>query len=230
MMRTRGQEGAKRALDLVVAVAALLLLAPVLAAIALWVWRDRSGSIVYAEARVGRGGRPFPVYKFRTLRAGSPVEPAVAVAGDRRVTGPGALLRRWRLDELPQLACLLAGSMSLVGPRPQTADNLAALDAQSRDRMLAVRPGLISRAALLHLGEDEVLAGFRDPVRCYRTILLPAKVGLELADLDTWSLAQDLRVLVQTAVQVFTPGARRRSEQRVRDLLLHGGAVPVATS
>jgi lipopolysaccharide/colanic/teichoic acid biosynthesis glycosyltransferase len=223
------QQLAQRALDLVVAVLALLFLLPLLVVIALWVWCDRSGSILYAEMRVGRGGRPFPVYKFRTLRAGSAVEPAVAVAGDPRITGPGAMLRRWRLDELPQLVCLLAGTMSLVGPRPQTAAHLGALDVSSRERMLAVRPGMTSRAALLHLGEDDVLAGFRDPVHCYRTILLPAKVRMELQDLATWSLWQDLCVLLQTVRQLFAPGARRRSRRRVQELLERAGALPVVT-
>lgn len=222
------QRSIARMLDVVVASALLLWFLPVLLAIALWVWCDRSGSVLYAETRVGRGGRPFVVYKFRTLRVGSPVEPAVAVPGDPRITGPGAWLRRWRLDELPQLVCVLVGTMGLVGPRPQTAANLEAIDAASRERMLAVRPGLTSRAALLHLGEDDVLAGFRDPVSCYRRILLPAKVELELEDLARWSLGHDLRVLLRTMVQAFTPGARRRSRQRVRELLLRRGAVPTS--
>jgi lipopolysaccharide/colanic/teichoic acid biosynthesis glycosyltransferase len=223
------QRFGKRLLDVVVASALLLFVLPVLLAIALRVWCDGSGSIVYSEPRVGRGGRPFAVYKFRTLRAGSAAEPAVAVAGDARITRPGAWLRRWRLDELPQIVCVLVGTMSLVGPRPQTAGHLAALDAASRERMLAVRPGLTSRAALRYLGEDDVLARFRDPTGCYRTILLPAKVRIELEDLAHWSLWQDLRVLLRTMVQVFSPGARQRSRQRVQELLLRAGAVP-ATS
>ncbi len=216
---------AKRTLDVVVAALLLLLVSPLLLAVALWVACDRSGSVLYAEARVGRSGRAFRVYKFRTLRAGSPVAPAVAVAGDPRITRPGGLLRRWRLDELPQIGCVLAGSMSLVGPRPQTAANLADLDAALRDRMLTVRPGLTSRASLAHLGEDDVLAQFRDPTGCYRTILLPAKVQMEVQDLDTWSLRQDVRVLWQTALQVLAPGAHRRSRQRVLDLLTRAGAL-----
>jgi lipopolysaccharide/colanic/teichoic acid biosynthesis glycosyltransferase len=159
------------------------------------------------------------VHKFRTLRAGSPVEPAVAVSGDERITRPGRWLRRFRLDELPQLGDVLVGTMSLVGPRPQTAANLAALDPATRERLLSVRPGMTSDTALAYLGEDEVLAECADPVHCYRTILMPAKARRELDDLDRWSLRRDLLVLLRTAIHVLSPRARQRSRARVRALL-----------
>lgn len=209
----------KRTIDVVLAGVAMLLLLPVMMAIAGWIAIDRSGSVLYAETRIGRGGRPFCIHKFRTLRAGSPVEPTVAVRGDARITRPGRWLRLWRLDELPQLADVVFGTMSLVGPRPQTQANLAALDARSRKRLLSVRPGLTSRASLLHLGEDEVLAEFADPEHCYRTILVPTKTRIELEDLDRRSLCGDALVLLQTMLLVFSPPARRRSQARVRELL-----------
>lgn len=198
---------------------ALLLLLPFMLAIALWVWCDRSGSVLYTETRVGRGGRPFSIHKFRTLRAGSAVEPSVVVPGDPRVTRPGRRLRRWRLDELPQLVDVLTGAMSLVGPRPQTSANMQALDERSRQRLLAVRPGLTSPATLAHLGEDEVLADVDDAATCYRTVLVPAKARLDLAYLDRWTLWRDLGVLLQTLLRLFSGAARRRSCAHVRALL-----------
>lgn len=216
----------RRLFDVVLAGAALVVLLPVLVAIAVRLACDGSGSVLYAETRLGRGGRPFRLHKFRTLRAGSPVEPAVAVPADPRVTGPGRWLRRWRLDELPQLWNIVCGTMSLVGPRPQTAANLALLDAATRLRLLAVRPGLSSNASLAHLGEDDVLAEFHDPVWCYRTILVPAKARLDLEDLEHGSLWGYCVVLVKTVAQVFSSRARRRSKDMVRGLLLGCGAVP----
>ncbi|HEX5053728.1 MAG TPA: sugar transferase [Planctomycetota bacterium] len=210
---------ARRTIDVVLAGAALVLLLPVLLSIAAWLAIDGAGPVLYAETRLGRGARPFRVHKFRTLRAGSAVAPEVAVPSDVRITRPGRWLRRWRLDELPQLGDVLRGAMSLVGPRPQTEGNLSALDAPVRERLLSVRPGLTSRASLAHLGEDDVLAEVADPVHCYRTVLVPAKARLELEDLERRSLARDLLVLLQTIAQVPSPRARARSRQRVRALL-----------
>jgi lipopolysaccharide/colanic/teichoic acid biosynthesis glycosyltransferase len=213
---------AKRTLDVVLAGAALLLLLPVLLAIAAVVALVRSGSVLYSETRVGRGGRPLRVLKFRTLRAGSPSEPGVAVGDDPRITKPGRWLRRTRLDELPQLGAVLCGTMSLVGPRPQTTANLSALDAATRERLLSVRPGLTSRAALAHLGEDDVLAECADPVRCYRTILVPAKARMDVENIAERSFGADLLVLLQTSMAILSPSARQRSRARVRALLEAG--------
>lgn len=216
---------AKRTVDVVLAVVALLLLVPVMLAITIWLAVDGSGSPLHAEIRVGRRGQPFRVHKFRTLRAGSPSAPGVAVGDDARITRPGRWLRRWKLDELPQLVDVLRGRMSLVGPRPQTDANLASLDAGTRRQLLSVRPGLTSRASLMYLGEDDVLAGYADPEGCYRRVLMPSKARLEVEDLARWSLGRDAWVLLQTAVQVFSVRARQRSRARVRAVLEAAGAI-----
>lgn len=217
-------DAARRALDIVLASVLLVGSTPLLAAIALWIWRDGSGSVLYGEERLGEGGVPFRIHKFRTLRAGSPVDPSVAPDGDRRVTRPGRFLRRWRLDELPQLYDVLRGTMSLVGPRPSTAPNLEAIDDASRARLLAMRPGLTGPSALAHLGEDEVLASVPDPVAAYRHVLMPEKVRLDLATLAHRSLTADLGLLLRTAQSLFSPSARRHSAAHVRTLLACGDA------
>ena len=211
-----GARTCKRAVDLLVAAAALVVLAPLLLAVAAWLRLVERHPVLHTEVRLGRRGRPFRIHKFRTMHAGSPCEPSVAPADDPRVTNTGRFLRRWRLDELPQLYDVLVGSMSLVGPRPQTSANLEAVDARSRERLQRVRPGITGPAAVECLGEDEALAGLPDPVHAYRTVVVPAKVRLELDYLQQWSLRRDARIAAATLARVFSRRARLRSATRIR--------------
>lgn len=205
-----------RILDLLLATALLLLLAPLLLAIALWLRLRGIRPVLYREPRIGRHGVPFTVHKFATLRTGSPRQPLVAVPGDPRITPPGAVLRHWRLDELPQLHDVLRGAMSLVGPRPLPPEHLAWLPEQTRRRLLQVRPGLVSRTALAYLGEDAVLAGQPDPERAYRERLLPRKVRRELRDLARQQPCQTFAVLWHCLFVVLSRRQRRRSHARAR--------------
>jgi len=203
---------AKRAFDLLVAVAALLLLAPLLAAIALWIKVDSPGPVLFRQQRVGRHGRPFAIHKFRTMVADAPQRgPSITVGNDPRITRTGAFLRHSKLDELPQFIDVLAGHMSLVGPRPELPAYVAQYPAELRDKVLAVRPGITDPASLEFADESAVLARAVDPEREYVDVLLPRKLRAAAAYAEHANLATDLRVIGGTLrvlwVRLFTTGA-----------------------
>ena len=189
---------AKRAFDLLVAALALLLLAPLLLGVALWVRLDSPGPVLYRQQRVGRHGVPFMIHKFRTMRAGAEGL-ALTVGDDPRITRAGRFLRRTRIDELPQLIDVLRGAMSLVGPRPEVPRYVALYPAGLRERALAVRPGITDPASLAFINESELLARAADPEHEYVHVILPAKLQRAADYADSASLATDLRVLWQTA-------------------------------
>jgi len=196
---------ARRGLDLVVAAVGLLLVAPLLALIALLVRVTSPGSVLFRQQRVGRGMVPFHLLKFRTMVADAPSRgPAITVGADPRVTPVGALLRRTKLDELPQLVNVLKGDMSLVGPRPEVPAYVA-LYGEAERRIFTVRPGITDPSSLFYHDESAVLAGYPDPERAYREVVLPHKIALSLAYVDTRSVWTDVALLVRTALRLLAP-------------------------
>jgi lipopolysaccharide/colanic/teichoic acid biosynthesis glycosyltransferase len=190
---------AKRAFDLLVAAAALLLLAPLLIAIALWIKVDSPGPVLFGQQRVGRHGRPFAIHKFRTMVADAPQRgPPLTIGDDPRITRAGAFLRRSKLDELPQLIDVLAGHMSLVGPRPELPVYVAQYPAELRDKVLAVRPGITDPASLEFADESALLARAADPEREYVDVLLPKKLRAAAAYAERATLWTDLQVIART--------------------------------
>jgi len=189
----------KRLFDLAGSALALLLLAPLLALIALRVKLDSPGPVFFRQERVGRGGQPFRIHKFRTMVADAPQRgPALTVGADPRITASGAWLRRTRLDELPQLIDVLQGHMSLVGPRPEVPRYVQHYPPGLRERALAVRPGITDPSSLAHLDEGELLAAAADPEREYIERILPRKLQAAADYAERASLWTDLRVIVRT--------------------------------
>lgn len=189
----------KRLFDLVVAIGALLVLAPLLLAVAAWVKWDSPGPVFYRQVRVGRGGREFRIHKFRTMRVGADrAGPLVTVGHDARITRAGRVLRHWRLDELPQFLDVLAGDMSVVGPRPEVPKYVAACPPGLRERVLAVRPGITDPVSLASLDEAVLLAAAADPEREYVQVILPRKLAAAADYADRATLASDLGVLWRT--------------------------------
>ncbi|MDO9091520.1 MAG: sugar transferase [Rubrivivax sp.] len=188
---------AKRAFDLLGATLALLLLSPVMLAVALWVKLDSPGTVFYRQQRVGRHGVPFAIHKFRTMRADAQGLP-LTVGDDPRITRAGRWLRRTRLDELPQLIDVLLGHMSLVGPRPEVPRYVALYPPALRERALSVRPGLTDPASLAWIDEAAQLARAADPEREYVEVILPAKLQHAADYADRATLATDLQVLWRT--------------------------------
>ena len=197
----------KRLLDVVAALLGLLLLAPAFLLIAAAIRLESPGPVFFRQERVGRHGRPFRIYKFRTMadaQAGSG-GPQVTAAGDSRVTRVGAWLRRFKLDELAQLIDVLRGTMSLVGPRPEVPRFVEHYPPEWRERLLSVRPGITDFASVRYRDEGELLAAAADPEREYLEVVLPAKLQYALDYVDNPTLGTDLRVLGLTLRTVFVP-------------------------
>jgi lipopolysaccharide/colanic/teichoic acid biosynthesis glycosyltransferase len=199
----------KRLFDIVVSLAALLLLALPMLAVAAWIKLDSPGPVFFRQQRVGRHGVPFAIHKFRTMRHGAG-GPALTVGDDARITRAGRWLRRTRLDELPQLLDVLAGDMSLVGPRPEVPRYVALYPPGLRERALAVRPGLTDPASLAYIDEAALLAAAADPEREYVERILPAKLQAAAAYAERATLASDIAVLARTA-RALLGKARARS-------------------
>jgi lipopolysaccharide/colanic/teichoic acid biosynthesis glycosyltransferase len=188
---------AKRVFDLLVATVALVVLSPLLLAIALAVKLDSRGPVLFRQERVGRHGRPFRIHKFRTMVADAPGLP-ITVGADPRITLVGSVLRHWRLDELPQFVDVLKGDMSLVGPRPEVPRYVAMYPSELRERVLAVRPGITDPASLAFVDEGDLLARAADPEREYVEVILPRKLERAAAYAAQATLATDLAVLGRT--------------------------------
>jgi len=187
----------KRAFDLIVCVTIMVLVLPIFIGVALAVRMSSPGEIIFRQRRVGRGGRPFDILKFRTMRSGQPGG-MITVANDSRITAVGAVLRKWKLDELPQLLNVIRGEMSLVGPRPDVPEFVARYPEALRERILAVRPGITDLASIKYRNESDLLAEQKDPERYYREVILPDKLALAAAYADGPTLALDLRIIFMT--------------------------------
>ncbi len=187
----------KRLFDCTAAGLGLLLLLPLLLAIALWIKLDSPGPVFFRQVRVGRHGLPFRIHKFRSMRNEAPGL-QLTVGTDPRITRVGAWLRGKRLDELPQLIDVLLGTMSLVGPRPEVPRYVAHYPPALRDVVLAVRPGITDPSSLDFLDEASLLAAAADPEREYIERILPIKLQRAADYAQHATLGTDLRVLWNT--------------------------------
>ncbi len=191
----------KRAIDIVGAAAGLALLWPLLAVIAIIIKLDSPGPVLFRQVRVGRGGRLFRIFKFRSMRTDAArLSPALTVCEDKRVTRFGAFLRRSKLDELPQLINVLAGDMSLVGPRPEVVPFIMYYTPDQRAVMLSVRPGITDEAALVFRDESALLDSGRDALEVYRSDIVPVKFRHYEHYVRHIGVSNDLRLILATVV------------------------------
>lgn len=196
---------AKRLFDILAAATALLLLSPVLLTIALLVGLGSPGGVFFRQERVGRGGRTFRLWKFRTMRPGSERQGQLTVGGrDPRITATGRWLRKSKLDELPQLVNVLVGHMSIVGPRPEVPKYVALYTPEQR-AVLQVRPGITGAASIAYIDENELLGRSTDPERTYVQEVMPAKLALDLAYVRDTTPGKDLRIIWRTLRRLLGP-------------------------
>ena len=187
----------RRTLDFAASWAGLVVLSPLFLLLAVWIKRDSPGPVFYRATRVGKDGKLFRLYKFRSMVAGADRQgPGITASGDARVTRAGRFLRRTKLDELPQLINVMQGDMSLVGPRPEDPRYVALYTPEQR-QVLAVRPGITSAASLTFRHEEELLAGANWET-VYRTQVLPDKLAIDLAYLAQRTLWSDLVLILRT--------------------------------
>jgi len=192
-----------RIVDVGVAAGGLAISLPLLVVLALIVKLDSPGPAFFVQTRVGKRRRPFRLVKLRTMTAGAPGA-AITARQDPRITRVGALLRRTKLDEVPQLWNVLRGQMSLVGPRPEVPEYVEKYRAEW-EPLFSVRPGLTDTASLTFRDEEHLLGMARDRERAYMEILMPTKLALALQDVRGRSLLHDVRVILRTAASVVRP-------------------------
>src|SRR5256712_1830537 len=196
---------AKRMFDLLAAGLALLLLAPLLLIVALAIKLDSHGPVMFRQERVGRHGQTFRIHKFRTMTHDPQGRgPLITVGADARITRVGAWLRAAKLDELPQLIDVLAGNMSIVGPRPEVPKYVAMYPPALRDKVLSVRPGITDPVSLRFVDESALLARAADPEREYVEVVMPQKLAAAVAYAEHATLRSDLRVIGQTLRALVT--------------------------
>lgn len=192
----------KRVFDVTAALAGLLILSPLFAAIELLIKLTSPGPVFYHAARVGRYGKPFTLYKFRSMVVGAQrLGPAITAQGDPRVTRIGRFIRRTKLDELPQLLNVLKGDMSLVGPRPEDPRYVALYTPDQR-AILSVRPGMTSAASLAYRHEEALLSG-TNWERFYRDDVMPRKLAVDLEYMQHANLLTDIGLIIRTLLALF---------------------------
>ena len=189
----------KRIFDWLASGLGLLVLSPVLLALALWIKLDSSGPVFFRQERVGQRGRVFRIHKFRTMVTDAERRGLqITVGADARVTRVGQWLRKHKLDELPQLLDVWMGHMSLVGPRPEVPRYVACYPADVRELVLSVRPGITDRASIEFKDENEILGRAPDPHLAYVNEVLPIKLGFYVEYVNTRSFFGDIFLIFKT--------------------------------
>ena len=203
--------GGKRVVDILLSFFGLALLLPFLFIIGGIIKISSKGPILYRQIRIGKNGKPFWILKFRSMTDGADrIGACITPANDSRITSVGSFLRKWKLDELPQLWNVLNGDMSLIGPRPEVAAYVAGYSDEQK-RVLEVRPGITDLASLRYRDEGSVLQQSPDPDRLYREEILPEKLLLNLQYLHNVSFAEDISLLLRTLKSII---GRRPAEER----------------
>lgn len=181
----------------------LIVLSPLFAVLAVWIKADSKGPVFYRQTRVGRNNRDFRLYKFRSMRPDSDKLGLITVGGhDPRVTRSGYYIRKYKLDEFPQLINVFIGNMSLVGPRPEVRKYVDMYTPEQM-RVLTVRPGITSLASIRYRNENDILAAAEDPNRCYVEQVMPDKLAIDLEYVDRATLWNDIRLIFSTFREII---------------------------
>lgn len=194
----------KRIFDFTLSLIGLLLLSPLFLAVAVWIACDSKGGVFYRQVRVGRGGEDFKLYKFRSMRVGSDRKGLLTVGGrDSRITRSGYFIRKYKIDELPQLINVLVGDMSFVGPRPEVR-RYVDLYTPEQMKVLSVRPGITDMASIKYRNENDLLASAADPERYYIDVVMPDKLRINLEYVAGRSLMLDIKLIFRTLFKIVS--------------------------
>ena len=188
----------KRIFDIVASGIGLILLSPLFVILAIWIKCDSIGPVFYKQVRVGRNNMDFQLFKFRSMRVGSDKKGLITVGGhDPRITRSGYYIRKYKLDEFPQLINVFKGDMSLVGPRPEVRQYV---DMYTEEQMhvLDVRPGITDLASIRYRNENELLERVNDPDKYYVEVIMPDKLRINLEYVARHSFTFDIRLIFQT--------------------------------
>lgn len=189
--------------DIVLSCLGLLLLSPLFAVVAVWIVIDNPGPVFYRQMRVGKDGKDFGLLKFRSMRIGADKESLITIGEhDSRITRAGYYIRKYKLDELPQLWNVLTGDMSLVGPRPEVRRYVDLYTAEQR-QVLTVRPGITDYASIEYIDENRLLAQAEDPDRTYIEEILPAKIALNMRYIKHQTLGEYMKIIFLTLAKII---------------------------
>lgn len=193
----------KRLFDIIASGLGLIVLSPLFVILAIWIKTDSKGPVFYRQTRVGRGNKDFRLYKFRSMRPDSDKLGLITVGGrDPRVTRSGYYIRKYKLDEFPQLINVFIGDMSLVGPRPEVRKYVDMYTTEQM-RVLSVRPGITSLASIRYRNENDILAATDDPDRCYIDKVMPDKLAIDLEYVDRATLWNDIKLIFSTFREII---------------------------
>ena len=193
----------KRLFDILASGLGLVVLSPLFAVLAVWIKADSRGPVFYRQTRVGRDNKDLRLFKFRSMRPDSDKLGLITVGGhDPRVTRSGYYIRKYKLDELPQLINVFKGDMSLVGPRPEVRKYVD-MYTPAQMRVLSVRPGITSLASIRYRNENDILAVADDPDRCYVEKVMPDKLAIDLEYVGRATLWNDIRLIFSTFKEII---------------------------
>ncbi|QII83342.1 sugar transferase [Bordetella hinzii] len=193
----------KRAFDLVCSALGLLLLSPLLLLVAIAIKLDSPGPVFFRQERIGRHGKPFRIHKLRSMTQRQSAQASqITIGANARITRVGALIRRWKLDELVQLIDVFQGNMSLVGPRPEVPRYVALYPSDVASLVLSVRPGITDLASIHFRNENELLGKAADPEKMYRETILPEKLRLQSAYVREQSFFGDIAIILRTIASI----------------------------
>ncbi|HMS32586.1 MAG TPA: sugar transferase [Ignavibacteria bacterium] len=193
----------KKIFDLLFSLIGTILLSPLFLITAIWIKIDSKGKIFYKQTRVGKNNTDFSLYKFRTMRADSDKSGLLTVGGrDNRITGAGYYLRKFKLDELPQLINIIKGEMSFVGPRPEVRKYVDLYNEEQK-KVLSVLPGITDIASIKYRNENELLEKADDPEEYYIEYVMPDKLKLNLEYIEQRSFGNDIKVIFKTISAIF---------------------------
>jgi lipopolysaccharide/colanic/teichoic acid biosynthesis glycosyltransferase len=195
----------KRIFDFAAALAGLILLAPLFLAAAIWIKIDSRGPVFFLQQRVGKRGVLFNIVKFRTMREDAG-DALLTLGHDKRITKAGKFLRKYKLDEFPQLFNVINGTMSLVGPRPEVPRYVACYPAEVRDIVLSVAPGITDRAAIQYKDENAILGRAADPERAYLETVLPVKLDYYVRYVRERGFWSDVGIICSTVRALLRQG------------------------
>jgi lipopolysaccharide/colanic/teichoic acid biosynthesis glycosyltransferase len=198
----------KRSLDVSIALTALIVLAPVFAAVIVILRLSGEGEVFFRQKRIGYRNQPFDIWKFVTMRTGSELKGSITIKDDPRVLPIGRFLRKTKINELPQLINVLNGEMSIVGPRPLAEEGFDMYPDWLKSVVYLSKPGLTGIGSVVFRDEEEVLAqSLSSPEDCYRNEILPRKGAIEVWYQQNKSLAVDLKIVLLTAIAIVKPGS-----------------------
>lgn len=188
----------KRLLDITASGLGLIVLSPIFLVLAIWIKLDSKGPVFYRQVRVGRNNKDFRIFKFRSMRVGSDKGSLITIGGrDPRITRSGYFIRKFKLDELPQLFNVLVGDMSLVGPRPEVRHYVDYWTAEQM-HVLDVRPGITDPASIKFCNENELMAQVEDPEKYYIEVIMQEKIKIYLEYVENHSFLGDLGLIFKT--------------------------------